>query len=109
MAIKHIGEEVGILEGTRIETEVTIRNREGLHARPAAQFVRVAGKYPDCEITVDRDGMTVNGKSIMGMMMLAASAGTSLKIIAEGDGAEEVAQNLRELVESGFGETLQNP
>ena len=57
-------------------------------------------------MTVNRDGMSVNGKSIMGMMMLAAGAGTSLRIVAEGDGAEELCQDLKELVESGFGEEL---
>lgn len=89
-----------------MEIEVTIRNRQGLHARPAAQFVRTAGKFPECEVTVNRDGMSVNGKSIMGMMMLAAGAGTSLRIVAEGDGAEELCQDLKDLVESGFGEEL---
>jgi phosphocarrier protein len=92
------------LESTRLEIEVTIVNRQGLHARPAAQFVRVAGQFPDVEITVDKEGMAVNGKSIMGMLMLEACQGTKLRLTAEGDGAEEAAQALRDLVESGFGE-----
>ena len=86
---------------------MTIVNRQGLHARPAAQFVRVAGQFPDVEVTVDKDGMAVNGKSIMGMLMLEASQGTRLRLTAEGDGAEEAVQALRDLVESGFGEERQ--
>jgi phosphocarrier protein len=92
------------LESTRTEIRVTITNRQGLHARPAAQFVRIAGQYPDCEVTVSREGMSVNGKSIMGMMMLAAGPGTELSIVAEGDGAEEICRSLKDLVETGFGE-----
>jgi len=92
------------LETTRTEIDVTIVNRQGLHARPAAQFVRVAGKYGDCEVTVVRDGMTVNGKSIMGMMMLAAGPGSHLKILVEGEGSEDLSRELQELVASGFGE-----
>jgi len=94
------------LESTRVEFEVIIRNRQGLHARPAAQFVRATGRYPGCEVTVNRDGMSVNGKSIMGMMMLAAGGGTTLRIVAEGEGAEELCQDLKDLVEGGFGEEL---
>ncbi len=94
------------MESTRVEFEVVIRNRQGLHARPAAQFVRSTGKFPDCDVTVNRDGMSVNGKSIMGMMMLAAGAGTTLRIVAEGEGAEELRQDLEKLVDSGFGEEL---
>ncbi len=95
-----------IVESLKIETQVTIVNQQGLHARPAAQFVRLAGQYPDCEVTVNKDGMAVNGKSIMGMMMLAAGPGSVLHILAEGEGAEELCQGLQQLVESGFGEPL---
>lgn len=94
------------MDSTRVELEVTIINQQGLHARPAAQFVREAGKYPDCEVTVIRDGMAVNGKSIMGMMMLAAGPGTVLKVVAEGEGAEEAGQGLVGLVKTGFGEPI---
>ena len=92
------------MESTRTEVQVTIRNTQGLHARPAAQFVRIAGQFDDCDITVIRDGMNVNGKSIMGMMMLAAGPGTELTIVAEGEGADEVCKNLKDLIDSGFGE-----
>ena len=92
------------METTKIEVNVMIKNPHGLHARPAAQFVRIAGQYEDCHIVVDRDGMEVNGKSIMGMMMLQAGEGTNLRIIAEGDGAEEACDELQKLIDSGFGE-----
>lgn len=92
------------LETTRTEIEVDIVNRQGLHARPAAQFVRIAGQYDDCEVTVHRDGMSVNGKSIMGMMMLAAGPGSRLKIVIEGEGSEDLSKELSDLVAGGFGE-----
>ncbi|MBX3730749.1 MAG: HPr family phosphocarrier protein [Candidatus Sumerlaeia bacterium] len=102
--VERVHERGQALESTRTEIRVTITNRQGLHARPAAQFVRIAGQYPDCEVTVSREGMSVNGKSIMGMMMLAAGPGTELSIVAEGDGAEEICRSLKDLVSSGFGE-----
>ena len=93
-----------MVDSTRAEVDVRVINPQGLHARPAAQFVRLAGQFEDCEITVTREGMTVNGKSIMGMMMLAAGPGTTLNIVAEGDGADEVCRGLKDLVDGGFGE-----
>lgn len=95
-----------MVKSTRTELDVIVKNRQGLHARPAAQFVRISGQYEDCEVTVVRNGMSVNGKSIMGMMMLAAAQGTSLKIVAEGDGADELCRSLKELIDTGFGEDL---
>lgn len=100
----HLADRNSPLETTRTELEVSIVNRQGLHARPAAQFVRVAGQFEDCEVTVHRDGMSVNGKSIMGMMMLAAGPGSQLKIVIEGDGSEELGKALVDLIEGGFGE-----
>ena len=94
------------MESIRIERDITIVNKQGLHARPAAQFVRAAAGFPDCEVTVSRDGMSVNGKSIMGMMMLAAGPGTTLKIVTEGEGAEELSSQLTDLVNGGFGEEI---
>lgn len=88
----------------RVNLEVKIVNHQGLHARPAAQFVRLAGKYKDCEVTVTKDGMAVNGKSIMGMMMLGAGPGSTLAIRVDGREAQELGDSLRQLVESGFGE-----
>jgi phosphocarrier protein HPr len=86
------------------ELEVTIANREGLHARPAAQFVRVAAKYPKVELTVCKDAMSVNGKSIIGIMMLAAGPGSRLQIKAQGEGAKSLLTDLETLVASRFGE-----
>lgn len=87
-----------------IEREVTIVNPLGLHARPASQFVRLAGKF-DAQIEVANDSMAVNGKSIMGVMMLAAECGSVLRIRAEGRDAEEAVNALADLVERGFGES----
>ncbi|HEX3275766.1 MAG TPA: HPr family phosphocarrier protein [Gemmatimonadales bacterium] len=86
-----------------IEREATIVNQEGLHARPAAQIVRLASSFSS-EIELVKDGMDVNGKSIMGVMMLAAECGSSILIRAEGPDAEQAVQALADLVAGGFGE-----
>lgn len=83
----------------------TIRNRLGLHARPAAEFVKLAARY-DAEIWVEKDGLEVNGKSIMGVMMLAAEAGARIRIRAVGQDAERAVRSLVQLVDTGFGEEL---
>ncbi len=82
---------------------VTIRNRLGLHARPAALFVQTSSKY-DCEVWIERDELRVNGKSIMGVMMLAAENGADLCIEAEGEDAQACLDALSALIESGFQE-----
>ena len=87
----------------KIQKEVTILNKLGLHARPAAMFVRVANKHR-AEIWVEKDGEQVNGKSIMGLMMLAAGQGSRLLITAEGADAQGALQELQELVERRFDE-----
>lgn len=86
-----------------IEREATIVNGEGLHARPAARMVRLASQFAS-EIEICKDGMGVNGKSIMGVMMLAAECGSSITIRADGPDAEQAVTALAHLVESGFGE-----
>ncbi|HEY8106278.1 MAG TPA: HPr family phosphocarrier protein [Gemmatimonadales bacterium] len=86
-----------------IEREATIVNPLGLHARPAAQMVRLASTFA-AEIAVLKDEVEVNGKSIMGVMMLAAECGSSITIRASGDDAEQAVQALMDLVASGFGE-----
>ena len=86
-----------------IEKELTIRNKMGMHARPAAQFVKRASKY-QCDVWVEKDVEPVNGKSIMGLMMLAAGRGETIKIIADGNDAEAAVADLVELVSSGFGD-----
>ncbi|MCG8469239.1 MAG: HPr family phosphocarrier protein [Gemmatimonadetes bacterium] len=83
----------------------TIRNRLGLHARPAAEFVKVAGRF-EAEVWVEKDAIEVNGKSIMGVMMLAAAAGAEIRIRAVGVDGEAAVDALVELVRSGFGEEL---
>ena len=86
-----------------IERQATIVNQEGLHARPAAQIVRLASSFTS-EIELVKDGMDVNGKSIMGVMMLAAECGSSILIRAEGPDAEQAVQALADLVAGRFGE-----
>lgn len=83
--------------------KVTIVNRLGLHARPAMEFVDMANAHQS-EITVKREDQSVDGKSIMMMMLLAATQGTELEIIAEGDDAEKAVEALRALVAGGFNE-----
>jgi phosphocarrier protein HPr len=87
----------------KIQKEVTILNKLGLHARPAAMFVRVANKHR-ADIWVEKDGEQVNGKSIMGLMMLAAGQGTRLTLSAEGLDAEKAMQELELLIEKRFDE-----
>jgi len=86
-----------------LEQEVTIKNRLGLHARPAALFVQMANKFKS-DISVIKDREEVNGKSIMGIMMLAAGQGTVLKIRADGADAEAALKAIVSLVETNFGE-----
>jgi phosphocarrier protein len=88
-----------------IERQATIVNQEGLHARPAARIVRLASTF-ESDIELVKDGLDVNGKSIMGVMMLAAECGSSITIRANGPDAEQAVQALTELVASGFGETV---
>ncbi len=85
------------------EKEVTISNKLGLHARAAAKFVTLASQFAS-DITVARDGQEVNGKSIMGVMMLAASRGTPIVIRANGPDEAEAIEQLQALIEDKFGE-----
>ena len=87
----------------RIQKEVTILNKLGLHARPAAMFVRVANKHR-AEIWIEKDGEQVNGKSIMGLMMLAAGQGSRIVISAEGADAQNALNELERLIERRFDE-----
>jgi phosphocarrier protein len=86
-----------------LEKEVMIVNKLGLHARAAAKFVTLASSFSS-DIDISRDGQTVNGKSIMGVMMLAASRGSSIVIRANGHDEQEAAASLEELVQNRFGE-----
>lgn len=87
----------------RAEGTVEIVNRAGMHARPAAELVKLAGSFRS-EIRLEKDGMEVNGKSIMGVLMLAAECGSTLRISANGDDAEDAVAALSALVGRGFGE-----
>jgi phosphocarrier protein HPr len=87
----------------KVQKEVTILNKLGLHARPAAMFVRTANKHR-ADIWVEKDGEQVNGKSIMGLMMLAAGQGTKLMLSADGVDAEKAIQELELLIEKRFDE-----
>jgi phosphocarrier protein len=87
----------------KFEVTVTIKNELGMHARAATQFVQLASKFP-CEVGVDKDGQEVNGKSIMGVLMLVASFGSKIRIVCRGERAMEACTALAELVENKFGE-----
>jgi len=88
---------------TIVRRELTITNTLGLHARPAAMFVQLASKFLS-EITVERGSERVNGKSIMGIMMLAAGKGLKITVTAEGEDAADAVSALEELVNGKFGE-----
>lgn len=85
------------------EQEAKIVNKYGLHARPAMQFVELANKY-NSKIDVSNGALTVDAKSIMSVMRLAATKGTTLRIVAEGGDAAEAVESLAQLVRQGFGE-----
>ncbi len=87
----------------RITKELVVTNKLGIHARPAAMFVRTANRF-DCDIFVEKDGEKVNGKSIMGLMMLAAGPGSKLMLHAEGGDAARAAVELEALVKRKFDE-----
>jgi phosphocarrier protein HPr len=86
-----------------IRKKVTITNKLGLHARAAAKLVSLASTFGS-QIEVERDGRTVNGKSIMGVMMLAASKGTQIELIVSGNDEERALAGLEQLIEDKFGE-----
>jgi phosphocarrier protein HPr len=84
-------------------SEVTIVNKYGLHARPAAEFVKLANRFAS-EVFIRKDDVEVSGKSIMGVMMLAAECGSTVHIRADGDDAEGAVGALVELIRNRFGE-----
>jgi phosphocarrier protein len=86
-----------------ISREVTISNKLGLHARAAAKLVGVASGY-GADVLLDKQGQKVNGKSIMGVMMLAASKGTVLQLSVDGEDEDEALQALVTLIDDKFGE-----
>jgi len=90
-------------DGQEREAAVQVVNRAGMHARPAAMLVKLAGSFSS-NIHVEKDGLQVNGKSIMGVLMLAAEQGSTLRFTAVGEDAEEALAALTDLVRRGFEE-----
>ena len=88
---------------SKVSKELTIMNRLGLHARPSAMFVKICSRFK-CDIWVEKDGEQVNGKSIMGLMMLAAGQGSKLMIRCEGPDADRALEELEGLIASKFNE-----
>lgn len=86
-----------------LRRSATIRNRRGLHARAAARFVKLAWEY-DADVTVAKNGTQVSGRSIMGLMMLAAGPGTAIELRASGPQAAAALDALTALIDSGFDE-----
>ena len=80
-----------------VKKNIIVKNKTGLHARPAAVFVQIANKFGS-DITIIKDDQEVNGKSIMGILMLAAEKGASITIVAEGDDAEEAVEELSQIL-----------
>jgi len=102
-ATQQFAAAVELCKKSNVVKEIVIENRNGLHARPAALFVKTANRF-NAEIWIEKDGERVNGKSIMGLMMLAASKGSSLLLIAQGEDAIDLVDSLEALVQSRFGE-----
>ena len=90
-------------ESIRITKELIVLNKLGIHARPAALFVKTANRF-DCDVFVEKDGEKVNGKSIMGLMMLAAGPGSRLLIEAEGHDAVKAVVEIELLIKRKFDE-----
>ena len=86
-----------------IKQDIKITNSLGLHARPASLFVKVAASFKS-EIIVEKDGEQVNGKSLMGLLMLAAASGSIIKVSAKGEDCETALKAIRELIENKFEE-----
>lgn len=91
------------MSAKKLTKELTVQNKLGIHARPAAMFVKTASRFT-CEIMVEKDGETVNGKSIMGLMMLAAGPGSKLSLHANGADAQEAITEIEALLQRKFDE-----
>ena len=89
--------------GLNLTKELTVQNKLGIHARPAALFVKTANRY-SCDIFVEKDGEKVNGKSIMGLMMLAAGPGSKLTVHAQGHDASQALAEIETLIKRKFDE-----
>jgi len=91
------------MSGERIRREFVVLNELGIHARPASKIVKFAAKFP-AKFWIEKDGQRVNGKSIMGVMMLAAEKGSTVICEAEGEGAEELLDIIADLIRNKFDE-----
>ena len=98
MSAKKIADSSGLMT-----KELLVSNKLGIHARPAAMFVKVANRF-SCDIFVEKDGEKVNGKSIMGLMMLAAGPGSKLTVHADGHDASQALTEIEALMEKKFHE-----
>ena len=87
----------------KVHKDMVVQNKLGIHARPAAMFVKTANRF-GCEVMVEKDGETVNGKSIMGLMMLAAGPGSTLTVHCDGQDASQAAHELEQLLKRKFDE-----
>ncbi|MCL5097008.1 MAG: HPr family phosphocarrier protein [Candidatus Omnitrophica bacterium] len=97
------GNQKPVEKNDSISRNMVVTNKLGLHARPAAMFVKTANRF-SCSIFVEKDGERVNGKSIMGLMMLAAGPGSRLRVLAEGLDAPQALNELEALVHRKFDE-----
>ena len=88
-----------------VEKDCVVRNKMGLHARPAAKLVQAANKFR-CDVTLTKDGQDVNAKSIMGVLMLAAAQGTQVHVKAEGENAGAAVAAIAALFDKGFDEQM---
>src|SRR6266513_6057570 len=86
-----------------VTRELVVRNKLGIHARPAAMFVKTANRF-ECDVFVEKDGEKVNGKSIMGLMMLAAGPGSKLIVTCEGDDGPKALDEIEALIKRKFDE-----
>ena len=86
-----------------IEKDVKIINNAGLHTRPAATIVKIAAKYK-CDFNLMKDGLTINGKSIIGVMTLAAEKGSTIRLMFDGEDEEQAAAEMTDYFERGFDE-----
>jgi len=87
----------------KVTKEIIVMNKKGIHARPAAEFVKAANRF-ECDIFVEKDGERVNAKSIMGILMLAAGQGSKLLVHAEGEDAARAVVEIELLIKRKFGE-----
>lgn len=88
----------------KVSCTLTVQNKMGIHARPAAMVVRISNKYPDTDVFVEKDGEQVNGKSIMSLMMLAAGKGSEVKFTASGKNANKMIAEITDLFNRKFDE-----